>query len=163
MQLLLRSPARVRDAATDGTASVEVAASPDSPARERWLWDVRLESSAAPMTDAMDAVSLEVSGAGRGIHFVNARFDASVITAEIRVEILTAPADLRRPEGEIWVAIIEAGELHDGSFTVRAGDVLVWEGDDPLSVALRPTGHDPVQLAVVKLGRRDGKVLRWVP
>lgn len=33
------------------------------------------------MTDAMDAVSLEVSGAGWGIHFVNVRFDATAITA----------------------------------------------------------------------------------
>jgi hypothetical protein len=162
VKLLLRSPtASVDDVAAD--MSLEVAASPDSPARERWMWDVRLESRAAPMTGAMDAVSLEVSGAGRGIHFVNVRFDATAITAAIDVEVLDRPASLRRPAGELWIAIFEAGAAHDGPFIVRAGDVLVWEGDEAIAVELRPIDEVPVQIAVVKLGRRDGSELRWVP
>ena len=115
------------------------------------------------MTDAMDAVSLEVSGAGRGIHFVNVRFDATAITAAIDVEVLDGPASLRRPAGELWIAIFEAGAAYDGPFIVRCGDAVVWEGDDPMSVDLRPIDSVPVQIAVVKLGRHDGSELRWVP
>ncbi|NQW73312.1 MAG: hypothetical protein HQ453_11315 [Actinobacteria bacterium] len=162
MKLLLRSPAASL-VAVEADTSLEVAASPDSPARERWMWDVRLESRAAPMTDAMDAVSLEVSGAGRGIHFVNVRFDATAITAAIDVEVLDGPASLRRPAGELWIAIFEAGAAYDGPFIVRSGDAVVWEGDDPTSVDLRPIEAVPVQIAVVKLGRHDGSELRWVP
>lgn len=127
------------------------------------MWDVRLETRAAPMTDAMDAVSLEVSGAGRGIHFVNVRFDAMAITAAIDVEVLDRPASLCRPAGELWIAIVEAGAAHDGPFIVGAGDVLVWEGDDPMAVDLRPIDEVPVQIVVVKLGRHDRSELRWVP
>ena len=42
--------------------------------------------------------------------------------------------------------------VHDGSFLVKRGDVLVREGDDAMA-----------QIAVVKIGRRDGSTLRWVP
>ena len=160
--MLLRSP----DAITEdhrSAAGVELAASPDSPARERWLWDVRLESAAAPMTEALDVASLEVTGANRGIHFINVRFDPAEIVASIAVEVLDAESELRRPEGEIWITIIEAGAVHDGSFLVKTGDVLVWEGDDPLTVTLRPADDAMAQIAVVKIGRRDGSTLRWVP
>ena len=97
------------------------------------MWDVRLESRAAPMTGAMDA------------------------------EVLDGPASLRRPAGELWIAIVEAGAAHDGPFIVGAGDVLVWEGDDPMAVELRPIDEVPVQIVVVKLGRHDRSELRWVP
>jgi len=127
------------------------------------MWDVRLESHPAPMTDAMDAMSLEVSGAGRGIHFVNVRFDASSIKVAIDVEVVGRQASLRRPAGELWVAIFEAGAAQDGPFIVRTGDVLVWEGDDPITVDLLSIDDVPVQIVVVKLGRRDGSELRWVP
>ena len=53
--------------------------------------------------------------------------------------------------------------VHDGSFPVKTGDVLVWEGDDPLTVTLRPAGDAQVQIAIVKIGRRDWSTLRWVP
>jgi hypothetical protein len=53
--------------------------------------------------------------------------------------------------------------VHDGSVLVKAGDVLVWEGDDPLTVSLRPAYDAQAQIAIVKIGRRDGSTLRWVP
>lgn len=162
MQMLLRSPAvLVED--HPATAGVELAASPDSPARERWLWDVRLESQAAASGEASDVASLEVTGAGRGIHFINARFDPSEIVAAIAVEVLETSVELSRPEGEIWITIVESGAVHDGSFLVKTGDVLVWEGDDPLTVTLRPGDEGQAQIAIVKIGRRDGSTLRWVP
>ena len=97
------------------------------------MWDVRLEARAAPMTGAMD------------------------------VEVLDGPASLRRPAGELWIAIFEAGAAFDGPFIVRSGDAVLWEGDDPTSVDLRPIDAVPVQIAVVKLGEHDGSELRWVP
>ncbi|MSW44063.1 MAG: hypothetical protein F2836_04735, partial [Actinobacteria bacterium] len=139
MQMLLRTPG-VDLFHHSSTAGVELAASPDSPARERWLWDVRLESAAAPLTEVFDVASLEVTGAGRGIHFINVRFDPAEIVAAIAVEVLQVEAELSRPESEIWITIIESGAVHDGSFLVKTGDVLVWEGDDPLTVTLRPAG-----------------------
>ena len=53
--------------------------------------------------------------------------------------------------------------VHDGSFPVKTGDVLVWEGDDPSTVSLRPAYDAQAQIAIVKIGRRDGSTLRWVP
>ena len=53
--------------------------------------------------------------------------------------------------------------VHDGSFLVKSGDVLVREGDDPLTVTMRPADDAMAQIAVVKIGRRDGSTLRWVP
>jgi hypothetical protein len=41
--------------------------------------------------------------------------------------------------------------------------VLVWEGDDPMAVELRPIDEVPVQIVVVKVGRHDRSELRWVP
>jgi hypothetical protein len=38
----------------------------------------------------------------------------------------------------------------------------VWEGDDPLGVALE-AAHGPATLAMVALARLDGTPLRWVP
>lgn len=162
MQMLLRSPAAIVGDHRSAPG-VELAASPDSPARERWLWDVRLESQAAASGEASDAASLEVTGAGRGIHFINVRFEPAEIVASIGVEVLDAEAEFTRPEGEIWITIVESGALHDRSFLVKAGDVLVWEGDDPVTVALRPADEGRVEIALVKIGRRDGRTLRWVP
>ncbi len=162
MQMLLRSPAAIIEDHRS-VAGVELAASPDSPARERWLWDVRLESEEAPMTEASDVESLEVTGAGRGIHFINVRFDPEEIVASIGVERLDLESEFSRPAGEIWITIIESGAVHDRSFLVMTGDVLVWEGDDPLTVTLRPADEGRAEMAIVKIGRRDGSTLRWVP
>lgn len=157
MQLLLRQPAKTLWESNDVS---EVAASPDSPGRERWQWDVRLERSAMV---AQDSVSTHLMGAGLGEHFVNVRFDPQVIDAAIERRTVVASEVLVRDEAEIWVAIMEDGLMSEGAFVVVPGDVMVWEGDDPVRIPVETLGAAHSDMVLVRLWRRDGKVLRWVP
>jgi len=43
------------------------------------------------------------------------------------------------------------------------GDVLVCEGDDPLTLEVAAADGGRVSVALVALSRIDGQVLRWVP
>lgn len=157
MQLLLRQPARHL---LDHSQEAEVAASPDSPGREQWQWDVRL--SRTPATGP-GALSEHLLGAGLGDHHVNVRFDPSIIVAEIERRSVGDIEVLWRDELELCVAIMEAGTMKEGSFLVEPGDVMVWEGDDPRTVALAPQGSGTAEFVLIRIARRDGGVQRWVP
>ena len=157
MQLLLRQPAL---ALLDTHTSAEVAASPDSPGRERWQWDVRLERTSV---GAHDALSSRLVGAGVGDHYVNVRFDPEVIEAEMARLSIARRQTLERDARELWVAIVESGSMVEGVFDVLPGDVAIWEGDDPVRIALGSTGDGAAEIVLVRIRRRDGRDLRWVP
>lgn len=157
MQLLLRQPAQ---ALRDFDDSTEVAASPDSPGRERWQWDVRLERTAV---NAPDALSSHLVGAGVGDHYVNVRFDPDVIEAQMMRMTVPRRETLERDVSELWVAIVENGSMFEGIFDVAPGDVAVWEGDDPVRIPMGSRGEQDAEIVLVRIRRRDGKVLRWVP
>lgn len=157
MQLLLRQPARFLDSTGEPS---EVAASPDSPGRERWQWDVRLERSSVA---GPDAVSSHLAGAGVGDHYVNVRFDPEVVRAVIERLVIDADDVLVRDEAELWVAVLESGRMTEGVFAVDPGDVMVWEGDDPLRIPVTALDAHETEIVLVRLRRRDGRVLRWVP
>lgn len=154
MQLLLRRAALglLPDRAPDGLA---LAASPDSLARAPWLWDVRVVAAADD-----DGTAYDVPGIGR--HHVVVRQDESVLRAEQRTLELDGSVVLGRPSHELWLAVVESGSPRTGPFTLAPGDVLVWEGDDPLGIAL-DAAHEPALLVLVELARLDGTPLRWVP
>ena len=157
MQLLLRQPA---SALLEDGMTAEVAASPDSPGRERWQWDVRLEH--APL-DTSDALSAHLVGAGVGDHYVNVRFDPEVISADLSRLRVPAHDVLERDERELWVAIVENGRMFEGIFDVTPGDVAIWEGDDPVRIPVGSRGDDDAEIVLVRIWRRDGRSLRWVP
>jgi hypothetical protein len=156
MRLILRGAAtRLGDA-----RSVVVAASPDSLARQPWMWDVRVSREPAGQSQQFD-------GAGIGPHFVCVRFDPELVTAELSTESYELDADrtirVERPPDELWLAVVETGAFRHGPVDVTAGDVLVWEGDDPVLIDVTSRGQGRVTLAMVTLRRTDGAALRWVP
>lgn len=147
MQLLLRGAALLD--ADDPQAEAVLAASPDSLARARWLWDVRV----------VRTLGSAYAAGGIGAHRLVVRTADDV---EEVVEIAGTAVVRQRPPHELWLAVVAAGEVRHGVFVVRAGDVLVWEGDDPTEVVLEPEAGSAV-VEVVRLRRRDGSELRWVP
>ena len=155
MRLILRGAAR----ALGDEGAVMLAAGPDSLARQPWQWDLRV---------CRDAVgeSLSVDGAGVGPHHVCVRCDPSAVTGHLREVVVeagpAAPLVLARPAEQLWVAVVEQGRVRHGGFDVGPGDVLVWEGDDPLGVTLAPI-DGPALLVLAALARIDGHALRWVP
>jgi hypothetical protein len=156
MRLILRNAAgRLGD-----DESLVIAASPDSLARQPWQWDVRL--SREPVGQ-----SLEHDGAGIGRHFVCVRVDPDHVAAELTTQWFDLDADrtvsIGRPVDELWLAVVETGSFRHGHLDVAPGDVLVWEGDDPVMIDVTPIGPGRVTWAVVTLRRTDGQALRWVP
>ncbi|MGI9196287.1 MAG: hypothetical protein ACR2KE_02385 [Candidatus Nanopelagicales bacterium] len=157
MQLLLRQPAQRLLLRSE---EAEVAASPDSPGRENWQWDIRLSRAPASGEGSL-TTTLEADEVGA--HHVNVRFDARVIDAEMERCIVDDIQVLWRDEMDLCVAIMESGAMSEGIFQVSPGDVMVWEGDDPRSIALAPLGGEPAGFVLVRIRRQDGRALRWVP
>jgi hypothetical protein len=154
MQLLLRGAALGLQ--RDGSpGSITLAASPDSLAKAAWLWDVRVVAARAG-----EAAAYDVPGIGR--HDVVVRWDEAAIRSEQRTIELDGSVVLGRPRHELWLAVVESGAPRAGAFPLAPGDVLVWEGDDPLGIALE-AAHEPATFALVELARLDGTPLRWVP
>ena len=157
MQLLLRQPAQRLLLHAD---EAEVAASPDSPGRESWQWDVRLAS--VPVSGP-GSLTTSLDAGGIGVQHVNVRFDVEVIDAEMERRVVDDVQVLWRDEMDLCVAIMESGAMSEGVFDVVPGDVMVWEGDDPRSIALAPLGGRPAEFVLVRIRRQDGRALRWVP
>jgi hypothetical protein len=155
MMLLLRDPAAGLDPYDPGS-EVEIAASPDTHARRPWEWDVRLTHRPGGLSRAFD-------GAGLGRHHVDVRVRPDVVTAELRTVDVDSPTSLERDERELWVLVVESGRLQQGRFALAPGDVLVCEGDDPVSLAVSAADGGRVSMALVALRRVDGQTLRWVP
>jgi len=155
MMLLLRAPAADLDP-DDVEPEVEVAASPDTHARRPWEWDVRL-------THRPEGLSRAFEGAGVGRHHVDVRVRPDVVAAELRTVDVGTATVLVREERELWVLVVESGRLQQGRFVLDPGDVLVCEGDDPLTLEVAAADGGRVSVALVALSRIDGQVLRWVP
>lgn len=155
MMLLLRAPAAHLDP-IDPSSEVEIAASPDTQARRPWEWDVRI-------THRPEGLSRPFDGAGLGRHHVDVRVRPDAVNAELRTVDVDTPTSLERDERELWVVVVESGRLQQGRFTLAPGDVLVCEGDDPLSLTVSAAEGGRVSMALVALRRVDGQTLRWVP
>ncbi|MDA8436899.1 MAG: hypothetical protein M0Z98_13065 [Actinomycetales bacterium] len=155
MRLLLRGPAAGLDP-SDSDADAVVAASPDTPGRRPWEWDVRL-------TRRPEGQSYPFDGAGIGSHHVDVRVRPDAVSAELRALSVEGPTSLVRDERELWVIVVESGSLRHEHVVLATGDVLVCEGDDPLVLDVAPEDAGAVTLAVVALRRTDGRSLRWVP
>jgi hypothetical protein len=156
MRLILRGAA----SRLGGTGSLVVSSSPDSLARQPWQWDVRVARK--PIGQAT-----EHDGAGIGRHFVCVRVDPELVSAELTTECYDPEPGrtvrVERPADELWLAVVETGAFRHGPADVVPGDVLVWEGDDPVRIDLTSVDGGPVTLALARLRRTDGAALRWVP
>jgi len=145
----------------DGPGGVEVASSPDTPGRpERWLWHIRLLDGAPAPSDG--TVTLEL-----GDRTLEVTVNRGAVRADVQLLDLADSVLLDRDEKEL-VALIasESVAVVEGRHVLQPSDTLVLEGDDPLSVGVRPAnGHASV--AVVRLtSATDGPgatSVNWVP
>ena len=157
MRLLLRANAHRRT--DDG--SIEVAASPDTPRRERWQWHLRL-IDIEPGHSAPIEGSTVVGGDGRR-RLVHVSTDGETTQAEIELHEVRQPLTVQRPATDLLVLLVHRGEaLVEGRHRLTELDALVLEGDDPLEVSVAPATA-PVGISVVRLRSTTDRPLAWVP
>jgi hypothetical protein len=160
MRLLLRANSH-RDV---GDGALEIAASPDTPRREHWQWDLRLLTDRAPEYPP---------GPERRIHADLPRGDGSLS----RVEVSTDPAlvqpsievlqvrgrnGINRSPNEVLALILGRGHtLVEGRHRLDELDVMILEGDDPYALSLATNDGATATVAVVRL--RGIGAIGWVP
>lgn len=162
MRLLLRSNAHRPTA--DGW---EVAASPDTPNREVWQWDLRLVHSHAGSAEPgpgseRQAVSLPARD-GSALT-VQLTCDPTRVVARTEVMIAGAPATVERDVRELTVLVVGQGRARlEGRHELGALDAMVLEGDDPLTVAVERVGTEPTSVGVVRIRSAVEQPISWVP
>jgi hypothetical protein len=160
VRLLLRANAHRPVESGNGHATVEVAASPDTPGRrEPWLWNIRLLDG-APADDPA-RVSLPL---GPGGETLEVTVDPAAVRPEMELVELTDVRLVEREERELMALLVASGRcLVEGRHQLGRRDTMVIEGDDPLQVSLAPAGDEPSSVAIVRLRGTDARTLGWVP
>jgi hypothetical protein len=159
MRLLLRANTHRR---IDG--GWEVAASPDTPGRERWQWQVRLLDAAygpadVPPPRAHRVTELLAPGLALEVVAVPGQ-----VTPAVEVIGLDAPSVVDRERDEIVVLLACDGQvLVEDRHLLSDEDALVLAGDDPLGVSVLSPRGARSRVAVVRLRPAEGRVLAWVP
>lgn len=154
MRLLLR-----RNAHRVVGAEIEIAASPDTPDRERWLWHVRLTEATGP-----ESASIALNRSDGSVSAVTASVDPAAIVADVRASEPTETVRVVRSAAELVVLVVGAGAvLVEGRHRLAELDALVLAGDELLTVAVEPRPGEAVSLATVRLRPVTGAQLSWVP
>ncbi|KUO12371.1 hypothetical protein [Streptomyces sp. DSM 15324] len=160
MRLLLRANAHRHV----GGACWEVAASPDTPRRERWQWQVCLLAGDRGHADAPSPTALRVAAPLPGGTTVEVAADPLTVAPAVEVLDPGSSPTVVRTDGELVVLIASGGRvLVEERHLLADADALVLAGDDPLVVGVRrPDGSDS-RLAVVRLAPVQDSALSWVP
>jgi hypothetical protein len=161
VRLLLRADSH---GSTD-TGGIRIAASPDTPGRERWQWELgiaqtdldddsgqrRSQSVQLPRSDAT-AVGLVLT------------VDPGAVSATLELVELPEPMELSRDPGELLALVVGRGvALVESRYLLGELDTVVLAGDDPTAVRLEQASDEPVALAVVRLRHAGRGSLVWVP
>ncbi|WP_267544045.1 hypothetical protein [Arthrobacter sp. H14-L1] len=161
MRLVLRAGSH-REVA-DGT--LEVAASPDTPRRERWQWDIRVfEAATAPNGSQGQGVPVRANlGRGDGsASRIEVRADAELVRPEIQIRSVGTGFDVERELQEVVAVIVGSGStLAEGRHRLRELDALILEGDDPYFLRIEPGSNIDATVAVIRL-KGTGSI-GWVP
>ena len=157
MRLLLRANAhRSLD-----TGATEIAASPDTPLRERWQWHVRLHDEAPAL--APDALSATVARGDGTSSLLEVSADPGVARPVVELLEVAARAQVRRTPDELVLLLVNRGAaLVEQRHLLAELDAMVFEGDDPLEVSV-DSAHGPLEVAVVRLRPAVARPLAWVP
>lgn len=145
-----------------------VAASPDTPRRERWLWQASVVEGVdevpgvpAGATVATLPLGRSVYGLDRAVLHVAADAEHAIPSVD-RVD-LAATRTVTRREDEVSVLLVDDGEVVvEGRHHLRPGDVLVLEGDDPLTFTVAAE-REKSALAMARLAAPSGRLIGWVP
>ena len=163
MRLLVRSNAHrpVRDGV------LEIAASPDTPRRERWQWQVRVldgTTDADPAGAGVRRVQTDLQRSDGPSSLVDVRCDETTVTPSVEAIEITAPSTLQRQPQEVLVLLVGRGRVRvEDRHLLEELDVLVLEGDDPMSVTLEPASDSATSLAVARLQAAGSRAIGWVP
>lgn len=164
MRILIR--ANSHRSVDDGV--VEVAASPDTPGRETWQWQVRvIDRTAAPAAPAdqtgrrVTAEILWEDGEPATIESAT----ASEVVSTVEVIRLRDTDQVTRDVQEVVVLVVARGQVRvEGRHLLREMDVLILEGNDPLSVELEREVPRPTDVALVRVrAAAADRPLSWVP
>lgn len=148
-----------------------IAASPDTPHRERWIWQVSVieGTNEVPGPPAgATAVTLPLEGPvyypGLGSAALHVAADANYAIASVARVDLTTPQTLTREVDQVRVLLVDAGQIVvERRHYLDAGDALVVEGDDPLSFTVADARGEGSALAVATLAAPAGRLIGWVP
>lgn len=161
MRLVLRAGSH-REVA-DG--ALEVAASPDTPRRERWQWDIRVFEATLPTNGNQRQavpVSAELARGDGSASRIEVRADAELVRPEIQVLNLGTGFEVERELQEVVAVIVGSGSaLAEGRHRLRELDALILEGDDPYFLRIEPESGIDATVAVVRL-KGTGSI-GWVP
>lgn len=162
MRLLLRAGSH---RPVDG--GLEVAASPDTPRRESWQWQVRvLEPHAGQGGDRPDAerLVLNLPRSAGATSPLEVCCDPAAVAAKAEVVICGDEVTIDRDVHEVTVLVVGQGEARiEGRHLLRELDAMVLEGDDPLRPGLERAGDEPTSVAVVRLRSQGTQPISWVP
>ncbi|WP_020495644.1 hypothetical protein [Sciscionella marina] len=162
MRLLLRSDAhRYRE---DGW---EIAASPDTPGREQWQWDLCLIPAHAARTEPKPAIERHtVSFGEHGGTVCELRLDSDPnrVTAKTEMLIAGEPSQINRDPHELTVLVVGQGSARlEGRHVLDTFDAIVLEGDDPLVLAIERAEQRPTSLCLVRIRSAATQPISWVP
>ncbi len=160
MRLLLRANAHRRV----DVGAWEVAASPDTHHRERWLWQVRLlidrnRPSHTPLPQAHRVARSLPGGA-----VLEVAADPLAVMTTVEVGEPGASSTVDRVQDEVVVLVACGGQvLVESRHLLADRDAMVLAGDDPFSVSVRHPQGSRSRAAVVRLRSAEGRALGWVP
>lgn len=161
MRLLLRATSHRRSS----SGQTEIAASPDTPHRERWQWDLRLLDTPAPVESPgrrSNAVSLARSDGSASL--LSLSVDPDAIAPRLELLDLGVPASVDRPPDELLAFVVGTGvALVEGRHVLGELDAMVLAGDDPTSVRIEQLSEEAVSMALARLRPCGSGSLAWVP
>ncbi|MGW1272394.1 hypothetical protein [Streptomyces sp. NPDC002491] len=160
MRLLLRANAHRR---VDPTRW-EVAASPDTPRRERWQWQVCLLTGGQGQSDAPLPTAHKVAAPLPSGATVEVAVDPARVAPAVEILDPRSSPTVVRAESELVVLIASGGRvLVEDRHVLADADALVLAGDDPLSVGVHRFDGADSRVAVIRLAPVVDSAVSWVP
>lgn len=162
MRLLLRSNAH-----RPIEGGWEVAASPDTPNREVWQWDLRLVRPHAAVpepTPGSECQAITLPGDDGSALTLQLTCDPTRVAAKAEVMIAGGPTTIERDVRELTVLVVGQGRARvEGRHLLGALDAMVLEGDDPLALDVERAGEHPTSVGVVRIRSAVPQPISWVP
>lgn len=161
MRLLLRS----NSYAADETGGTRIAASPDTPGREHWQWELGINASHCDdNSDEKRTQSVQLPRPDDSMAQLVLTADPREVSATLAARDLPEPVSLSREPGELLALVIGCGvALLEGRHVLADLDTVVLAGEDPTDVRIEQISEEPVALAVIRLKPAGTGSLAWVP
>lgn len=158
MRLLVRGNAHRQ---LDG-GGTELASSPDTLGRERWRWDLRIGRPVDERAGEADQVTVPLE-TPTGSSTLSLTFDPAQVHGSLELLAFDSAAQLERSVEELLIIVARGAVLVENRHRLDGLDVMVLEGDDPVSVAIEPEDEAGACAAIARIAYVDGTRIAWVP